>query len=48
MHRWKGNFKIDLKELGCEAIDWIYLADVRDGWRAVLTVLTHSFVVWAF
>jgi len=48
MHRGKGNFKIDLKHLECEGIYWFYLAHGRDGWRAVVAVLTHSLVVWSF
>jgi hypothetical protein len=30
------NIKIDLKALGCEDVDWIDLAEVRDRWRALL------------
>lgn len=41
MRRWKGNIKIDLKELGCEGMDWIYLVCGRDGWSSVVTVLTN-------
>ena len=41
MHRWKGNIKIDLKVLGCEGMDWIFLVRGRDGWSSVVTVLTH-------
>jgi hypothetical protein len=48
MCRWKGNIKIDVEELGCGGMDWIYLAHCRDGWRAVVTMLTHYLVVWAF
>jgi hypothetical protein len=48
MHRWKGSIKIELKELGCEGMDWIYMAHGRDGWRADVAVLAHSLVVWAF
>jgi hypothetical protein len=25
-HRWKGNDKVDLKEIGCHGMDWIDLA----------------------
>ena len=35
-HRWEDNIKIILHEVGCEAMDWIYLAHDRDRWRAVV------------
>jgi hypothetical protein len=25
-HRWEGDIKIDLKEIGWEGVDWIHLA----------------------
>jgi hypothetical protein len=25
-HRWKDNIKVDLKETGCDDVDWIYMA----------------------
>jgi hypothetical protein len=28
-HGWLDNIKMNLKERGCEAMDWIYLAQVR-------------------
>jgi hypothetical protein len=28
--RWEDNIKIDLREVGCEGMDWIDLAQVRD------------------
>jgi hypothetical protein len=28
--RWEDNIKMDVQELGCEAIDWIELAQDRD------------------
>jgi hypothetical protein len=33
--RWEDNIKMDLKEVGCEGMDWIELAQDRDRWRAV-------------
>jgi hypothetical protein len=31
-HRWEDNIKMDLQEVGCEAKDWIDVAQVRDRW----------------
>jgi hypothetical protein len=28
--RWYGNIKIDVKEIGWEGVDWIYLVQDRD------------------
>jgi hypothetical protein len=36
---------MDLKDVGCEGVDWIYLAEDRRHWQAVLnTVLTKFFL----
>ena len=32
--RWEDNIKMDLQEVGCGCMDWIELAQGRDGWRA--------------
>jgi hypothetical protein len=29
-HRWYGNIRMDLKEIGWESVDWIHLAQDRD------------------
>ena len=29
-HIWKDNIMIDLQEVGCGGLDWIYLAEDRD------------------
>ena len=34
--RWEGNIKMELQEVGWGGMDWIYLAEDRDGWRALL------------
>jgi hypothetical protein len=31
--RWEDNIKVDLQEVGCGGVDWIELAQDRDGWR---------------
>jgi hypothetical protein len=32
--RWVDNIKLDLREIGWDGMDWIYLAEDRDRWRA--------------
>jgi len=39
--RWEDNIKMDVQELGCEAIDWIELAQDRDRWRALVNAVMN-------
>ena len=41
MRRWKDNIKMDLHEVGCMGMDWIELAQVRDGWRALVNAVMN-------
>ena len=34
--RWEDNIKMGLQEVGCGVMDWIELAQDRDGWRALV------------
>ena len=34
--RWEDNIKMDLEEVGFGDVDWIYLAQDRDRWRALV------------
>jgi hypothetical protein len=36
MCRWEDNIKTDLQEVGSGNMDWVALAQDRDGWRAVV------------
>jgi hypothetical protein len=35
------NIKIDLRETGCDGIDWIDLTQGRDQWRAVMNAVMN-------
>jgi len=37
--RWEDNIKMDLQEVGCGGIDWIDLAQDRDGWPALVNAV---------
>jgi hypothetical protein len=39
--RWVDNFKMDLGELGWGGMDWIYLAQDRDRWRALVNTVVN-------
>ena len=39
MHRWEDNIKMHFQEVGYEGMDWIDLAQERDGWRALVNAV---------
>jgi hypothetical protein len=42
MHRWKDNFRIDLRDVQWEVTDWIHVAQNRDQWRDLENMITKS------
>jgi hypothetical protein len=38
-HRWKGNIRMDLREIGWEGVDWMYLAQDGDKWRNLVNTV---------
>jgi hypothetical protein len=40
-HRWVGNIKIDLGEIGWDGMDWIDVAQDRDQWRALVNTVRN-------
>jgi hypothetical protein len=39
--RWVDNIKIDLREIGCDGVDWVDLAQDRDQWRALVNTVMN-------
>jgi len=39
--RWVDNIRMVLQEVGCGYVDWTGLAQDRDGWRTLLSVVTN-------
>jgi hypothetical protein len=39
--RWVGNIKMDLREIGWIGMGWIYLAEDRDQWRALVNTVMN-------
>ena len=40
-HRWVGNIRMDLQEVGCGYMDWIGLALDRDMWRTLVSAVMY-------
>jgi len=43
--RWQNNIKMDLREMGCGGKDWIELAQDRNTWRALVSVVMNPRVL---
>jgi hypothetical protein len=39
--RWEDNTSMDLREIGWGGMDWIYLAQDRDQWRALVNTVMN-------
>ena len=39
--RWVDNIRMDLMEVGCGHVDWIGLAQDRDGWRKLVNAVMN-------
>ena len=39
--RWEDNIKMDLREVGCGAMDWIELAQCRGRWRTLVNAIMN-------
>jgi hypothetical protein len=39
--RWVDNIKMDLREIGCDGVNWIHLAQNTDQWRALVNTLMN-------
>ena len=42
--RWLDNIRMDLQEVGCGCVDWIGLAQDRDRWRTLVSVVMNLWV----
>jgi hypothetical protein len=38
------NIKIDIREIGCDGVDWVNLAQDRDQWRALVNTVMNLLV----
>ena len=39
--RWEDNIRMDLQEVGCGYMDWIALAQDRNGWRTLVSAVMN-------
>jgi hypothetical protein len=40
-HRWEDGIRMDLREIGCESVDWLQLAQDRDWWQALVNTVMN-------
>jgi hypothetical protein len=39
--RWVDNIKIEIREIGCDGMDWVDVAHDRDHWRALVNTVMN-------
>jgi hypothetical protein len=39
--RWEDNIRMNLREVRCGCVDWLELAQDRDRWRALVSVVMN-------
>jgi hypothetical protein len=39
--RWVDNIKMDLRAIGWDGVDWMYMAQDRDQWRALVNTVLN-------
>jgi hypothetical protein len=39
--RWEEMIIMDLREIGCEGVAWMHLAEDRDQWRVLLNTIMN-------
>ena len=44
--RWVDNIRRDLQEVGCGYVDWIGLAQDRDRWRTLVSMVMNLRIPW--
>jgi hypothetical protein len=42
--RWEGNIKMDIQKVGCGGMKWVDLAQDRDRWRLLVTIVMNLLV----
>jgi hypothetical protein len=40
-HRWEDTIRMDLRKIGWEDVDWIYLAEDRDQWQTPVNIVMN-------
>jgi hypothetical protein len=43
-HRWEDNIKMDLREIGINGVNWIWLAQDRVQWQAFVSTVMNLWV----
>jgi hypothetical protein len=40
-HRWEDNIKMDLRELGIDGVNWVWIVEDRVQWRAFVNTAVN-------
>jgi hypothetical protein len=43
-HKWEGNIRMNLREIGWEGVGWIHLPQNKDQWQALVNMVINLWV----